>query len=594
MGFDLSSDQRDVTEKDLSYDYVLSENVAEDLVKYGRSGMVKNEEQFLLTTLGYLSGFMDDPSHYVSGVLIGTAGSGKSHLQNKVADLFHDEYLYEATSGSDTSIIYDDTWEDAYIASLDELQKPSDKIIEILKSLHGGEDEEFRYKVTGDGRGADRDVDEIVRSAIPYWFLYAQYEPDFEMWDRLLKVPVHESRDKNEGVLATQWDHTMVSFGNSDEEYMFDFSDGKKAIMDHIMEMPKDARVKIPAGEDEYGWNAVEHVKEIFDIDRSETNRVSGMVANLVRSSALLNYKNRELRQVKLPDGSVVDAYIAEPQDVANVLATRDTLLATTHELDRKKKAICLAIEESGGTKNQARIKDIQDHLRKTNSSFVKKSQITQMLNGLIDNHLVEKFEGAGKNGAHLYQFSGWNNLGTIDINDSFKEVFDGCTDPISREEFVESMRTQNQELTPSMADFMGDVEVSTDSESGQATLTSDESIELSKVEEAVRERLYDTLDGERIEGLEERDPTIKEMLGIVEIGEDEGDSVEIEGTILDPDNEIWYGEVGIEEQADAEDRVQRAMRELRTKGVFETSVLKMKGAEPSVMEINIMSDDEL
>jgi hypothetical protein len=40
-------------------------------------------------------------------------------------------------------------------------------------------------------------------------------EPDFEMWDRLVKVPVHESKPKNEGVLRTQWDHQFISFDGS-------------------------------------------------------------------------------------------------------------------------------------------------------------------------------------------------------------------------------------------------------------------------------------------------------------------------------------------------------------------------------------------
>jgi len=147
--FNLSQETQksDITEKDLTYEYELSENVVEDLVEYSRSCIVKNEQQFVLTMLGYVSGFMDSPKDFVSGVLIGTAGSGKSHLQNKVEALFPDSYLYKATTGSDTSIIYDDTWEDAYLASLDELNKPSDKVIEILKSLHGGEDEEFRTKL---------------------------------------------------------------------------------------------------------------------------------------------------------------------------------------------------------------------------------------------------------------------------------------------------------------------------------------------------------------------------------------------------------------------------------------------------------------
>ena len=596
--FTLGTDttQTEQTKSELEYDYELSENVVEDLVTYGRSDIVKNEEQFTLGVLGYLTGFFDDHGHYVCWVMIGTAGSGKSHIQNVIEELFPDHYLYKATTGSDKSIIYDDTWDDAYIAALDELQKPSDEIIEILKSLHGGEDDEFRYKVTGDGRGADRDVDEIVRKPLPFSFLYAQYEPDFELWDRMLKIPVHESEDKNEGVVATQWDHQMVSFGDSTANYMFDFEDGKKALKDHVRKMPKDTLVKIPAGEDEFGWDAVEHVKAIFDINRSETNRVSGMVANLVRASALLNYENRDTTRIK-KDGQVKEAYVAEPQDVANILACRDTLLATTHQLDRKKKAICLAIEEKGGTKNAASIPDIIEYLRETNASFVKRSQVEAMLQDLIDNHLVEKMERAGENGAHLYKFNGFQQLGKLDINDEFKRVFDGCYDPLKEKDFIESAKEQNEDLRPSMSDFMTETSVETDSEEereGQATLVEEsESYDLTPLEDSIRERLHETLDGETVEGLDEREPSTPEMLGVVELGESP-EGFDRDGTIFDPEHEVWLHEVGVESKDHAEERINDTMRELLDKGVWDTEVTKARGSTPLAMRISVLGEDEI
>lgn len=605
MGFNFSDTAQDesdgVPEEELVYDYDLHENVAVDLVKYGRSRIVKNEEQFLLTTLGYVSGFMEDSSHFISGVLIGTAGSGKTHLQHQVEDLFPDGYLYQATSGSDTAIIYDDTWEDAWIASLDELQKPGEKIIEILKSLHG-DDEEFTYKVTGDGRGADRDVDEIQRSAIPYWFLYAQYEPDFEMWDRLLKVPVHESKDKNEGVLATKWDHSMIAFGDAEHEYMFDFEDGHKALKDHIREMPKDAWVKIPAGEEQFGGqDFVKYAKPIFDTDRSETNRVGAMVANLVRSSALLNYKNRDKVTIKESNEGVKEAFIAEPQDLANILATRNILMATTHQLDRKKKAICVAIEQTGGTRNLSSINDIQEHLRKTNASFVKRHQIEQMLADLIQNYLVQKHERAGENGEHLYEFKGWQALGKFEIDDDFKDFFEGCVDPITGDDFIETARRINDELEPKASDFMSDTTVDTSqNEGGQVTLDGGsagqfEDLDLEPYEEAVRAALEETLDGERIDGLDEHEPGLKEMLGVVPLGES-GEGADIEGTVFDPEHEVWhYGpDDWIESEQEAERQIEGAIRTLTEEGVFRTNTIRKKGNTPLAMKVSVASKQDV
>lgn len=599
-----------VTKDDLNYDYELSDNVVEDLVKYTRAHTVKNEQQFVLTALGYLSGFMESPKHFVSGVLIGTAGSGKSHLQNTVADLFDDDLLYEATTGSEKSIIYDDEWNESYIANLDELQKPSEDIIEILKSLHGGEDEEFRYKVTGGGEGADRDTDEIVKKAIPYWFLYAQYEPDFEMWDRLLKVPVHESSEKNDGVARTHWGHSMISFGGSDTSYMYDFDEGTKALQDHIRELPKNATVAFPTeiGEEYGGVSFYESVRDIFDIDRSETNRVSKMVANLVRASALLNHKNRETRKLKVKNEGVREAVIAEPQDLANVMACRDVLMATTHQLDRKRRAICLAIEQVGGTQKAAPIKhpddktgqprSIMGYLRETNSSFVKKSQIVQMLADLEDNGLIEKLEGAGDNGRNLYKFTSWQNLGKFQIDDSFKALFDGADDPFTGDSFIETAREINNELTPKASDFMTSESVSSDGsskveEDGQATLTGgvDNSVEvdLAPYEERVHAMLKENLDGEVIDGLDEHDPTPRELLGIVPIGESD-DSVDLDGTILDPEHEVWtHGpDEWVTTTQEAEQNVEKALRNLTVEGIFQTNITKSRGGQPLEMRVNV------
>ena len=590
-----------------SSDYVLSNNVVEDLVAYTRSKTVKNEQQFVLTTLGYISGFMQDPGHFVSGVLIGTAGSGKSHLQNTVEELFDDDLLYQATSGTDKSIIYDDDWDDAVIASLDELQKPSEELIEILKSLHGGEDEEFRYKITGDGQGADRDVDEIVRQAIPYWFLYAQYEPDFEMWDRLIKVPVHESKEKNDGVARTQWDHAQISFGSDGTDYMFDFSEGERAIRNHISSLPQDAWVKIPAGEDEFGWDAYNYARTMFDISRSETNRVSSQIANLVRASALLNHKNREKRRMHIHNEGMKDGVIiASKQDVANILSCRETLLATTHQLDRKRKAICLAIDEVGGTQRAAPIKHPKDregqpksimgYLRKTNASFVKRPEIEAMLADLIDNGLVERLEGAGDNGRNLYQFQSWQNLGKFTIDEEFKQVFGDCTDPFEDCSFVETARRINEEMTPSAGDFHtdGEIEVNTSSSTdGQATLAgetqTEQSFDLAPHEELVAEMLYETLDGATITDLDEHEPSIREMIGVVELGEDD-DTAEIDGTIIDPEHGVWdHGpDNWIETVAEAEGEIENALRTLTQKGIFQTSTTESRNGKPVEMEVSV------
>jgi len=588
--------------QDEPIDYELHDNVAFDVVKYSRSCIAKNEAQSLLCTCGYLTGLMESPQHFVSGVLIGTSSSGKTHLQDKIERLFPKDWMYEMTTGSDQAIAYDDEWEEALIASLDELNKPSDEIIEMLKSLHG-DDEEFSRKVTTDWR--EGEVKELVRSAKPYWFLYAQFSPDFELWNRLLKIPVHESKAKNEAVIRLQADHHQIEFSDSDYVYDFEFSDGLKALRDHIRNIPKNSWVKLPAGEDEYGGFDVAGVcRPIFDAQRSESNRVSAMVFNEIRASALLNHHNREKKQIHVPNEGIKDAIIAEPQDVANILSCRDILMASTHELDRKKKAICTALDAKGGTQNKATIPDVIEYLRQGNAPIVNRTQVENNLKQLRENYLVERHEGTSESGKNEYEFLGWKQLGVIEIDDEFRRHFDGCVNPITGEDFIDFVQRQNEDLLPGASDFMDDTGVQSGQEAdGQSTLGGvDERIELEPHEEAVRAALHDTVDDTTIEGMDEAEPSLYAVCGATDLdhmtGDQKPDDEELRGTVFDPQNEAWnHGQINpdyVKDTGDAYEAVDDTMTELHKKGVLKTKVHSTSNGEPVEMTFHISDESEV
>jgi hypothetical protein len=136
-------------------------------------------------------------------------------------------------------------------------------------------------------------------------------------------------------------------------------------------------------------------------------------------------------------------------------------------------------------------------------------------------------------------------------------------------------------------------VSVSTDSDGGQATLTggTTESVDVSlePYEKAVYESLKETLDGETITGLDEHDPSPREMCGILPLGENP-DTANIEGTIFSPDHSVWaHGpDEWITSPTEADAQVSQAIRKLTSEGVFKTSVTKRRGNEPMEMSVTV------
>ncbi len=581
-------------------DYELSDNVAEDLIKYVRSNTIKNEQQFLVVALSYLTGYFEDNSNFVCGVLIGTSSSGKSHLQGKVENLFPDDHMYMATTGTEKSLIYDGSWNDSYIASMDELQKPGETLIEFLKSVHG-DDEQFEYKVTaGDAQdGKDRDVDTIIREAKPYWFLYAQYEPDFEMWNRLLKVPVYESETKNRAVGAMKFDHEHLSLGEDDDvEYNYDFEEGEKALQKHVLDVCREApkHAVLPTGGPEYSWDVWDVFEPIFQHKRSESNRIYSMVNNLVRASAMLNYKNRETKQIKV-DGEWVQAVVAEPQDAANILACRDALMSTTHELDRKKKVILTALETKGGTSNEANIKQIQEYIRESDSVEVKRTEMQHILDDLADNYLIYKHERAGDNNEHIYEFLGWGELRHARILD-YPDHFKNCTNPITGQDFIEFHKEQKESLEANAADFMNGAESEVTSGGGQKTLgggSSGRDVDLTEYEENVRQHVYDALNGEHVTGLD--NIPLEKFLGLVDL-DDEVENFDPDGTILDPDHDVWYQpdkpDDWIVTEREARREVERSIRKLISERVILAPNKETEKGEIKEAEITVLSENDL
>lgn len=620
---DLTEMESSVSEESGSTDgYELSDNVARDLVKYIRANMIRNEQQFLLTVLGYTTGYFENIEHFVSGVLIGTSSSGKTHMQNQVENLFRDDHMYQTTTGSEKSLIYDKRWDEAYIASLDELQKPGDSLIEFLKSCHS-DDEKFVYSLTPDSaeKRENEEIQTIEREALPYWLLYAQFEIDFELDNRLMKIPVHESESKNKAVGALSHNHYAVKIGDSDTEYGFDFEQGEIELKKHIAKIPEKiergeipGEVFIPNGDPEafdrsgpecdrtggFEWDSYDVLSPIYNHSRSESNRVYDMVTNLIRASALLNHEHRDTVYLDVPNHEAKEYIVAEPQDVVNVLACREALLATTHELDAKKRRILYSIENNTGANNEADMATIVDGLEDTDASMLSRPELRNHLEKLAENYLIDINENGAESGSgDTYIFHGWDELGFARVFEH-EDLFEDTFDPVSGDNFIVAHERLRDELQDTGQDLTkgADTDISSNT-GGQATLGGGggRDVDLDVHEEAVRSMMEDALDGTRVENLE--DVPVEGMLGLTDPNDPER-SVDINDTPLDPTHGCWYQpkkpDDWVEDERDARREVKGAIRNLIEERVviYENVHEVNKSNEPVDVTFQVLGEQDI
>ncbi|WP_153952909.1 hypothetical protein [Halosegnis longus] len=561
-------------------EYQLHDNIAVDLVNYVRSGTIRNEQQFLLIMAALATGLLENPKSYLSFVVIGTAGSGKTHTYEEAKELLHYLDIYATTSGSAKSMIYDEEWDEADLAMLDELQKPPEELIEFLKSVHGG-DGEMSYKVTQGSAQEGFSTKEINRDAKVYGFLYAQHDADMEMWDRLLKIPIHESESKNRAVGAMAFDHSHIKLGEDSYEYGYPFEAGEQRLKEHFASIKANApkRVAIPDGSAQFNWDCWEVVKPIFAHGRSEANRIYQMVANTIRGFTLMNYQNRETMVV---DGE--EYLVAEPQDVANLLRCREALLATTHEIDDKKRALAESIRAKSGDMNEVQgVKPILEFLEESDAPTVKESELTNLIGDLKENYIVDVHEGKDET---VYEFLGWDDLGLANVA-RYQSAFEGTIDPMTGDSFLDFFDDQRDRLQTHADDLLKKANI----EAGSSHADSDESgglsdfgagvdeepaVELGPVERVVGERVADTADGERIEDLS--DVPIEALLGMTSLDNPAPVVGDVTGTLLDADNELWdqpnHDDKWVSSKSNAKRELRRAFEDLISKGCIDFATI--------------------
>ncbi len=617
--------------------YDIADNFAENLVDYSRSQFVGNEGQFLALNAAYASGLSRRPDEYLQIIVRGKSGEGKTELKQNVDKLYPNHWLLRVGSTSDMGLVDSgDIWDGAYIGAFAEFQQMQGKMLEMVKSSAGDDADEdgvgFSHTRNVDDGDGGREADEIEKQAMPTVFLFADEnnaEIPKELQTRQMVIRVESDKGLNKAVAKTMFDHREVRVDNREYEYNFNFEDGMQAVKNHISNIPKpldplwdqDPKqysypVVIPYDEDvewpinshpdidSYGWDVFEVVQDILNYEKTESKRGAKAIANHIRGQTRLNYHNRDTMDI-----NGVTHYVADPQDVANVLAYRDLLLAVTHDMNEQKLAVIDALtDEDNGVGGvgpngglQAPHKDIREYIQDyADITEVSKAQLTghgRQSNGILEDmeqdYLIEVHENEGENGAHLYEFLGGSTFGHPNL-DIYSELFEHCRDPIRDQpiaqtvsEFKDSLSvtTTDDLLSDDLIDSVVSESTDNKSDDDKDDLSafgggSDESTtEFDEVDKAVHERLQETLDDNRItvEDIDALKTT--HLLGAspVEMYTDDAgfnfiraeraaENADTNGTIFDPDDPMW----GDLSDGQVLSRIENSIAKLRSEDIFE------------------------
>ena len=551
----------------------LSDNKVEDLVRFTRGNVICNEEQAMFLVLTWLTGWMDDRHNYANTVTIGSSGGGKSHLDDNMRKILPNTANYEATAGSDKSFLDDDDWEGTLVATLDELNKINEDILEYIKTVSA--DEEYRYKRTVRDQDSRTDFDTvtITKEAKPVTFLYAQHGMDNEMSNRLFKNYVDESESIHRAIGRKEAGHQEIQIEDTDDdiEYIYETDELEDALRTHIASIPTESYIELP----EWVWYACE---PIFNHSRTEVNRIYGMVFNFIRASALLNYDNRR------GDGSEDDPFVAEEQDVVNVLSARKTLTGTTHELEPRKWAIIEAIREQSGYEGGGGCtrEDIHDYLDSSGNDAIdiKKNKLKPLIEELEDNYVVKAHRDRKP---YEYEFNTLAKLGTPEcVFDEWDVDLRDVTDPVHNQPFGETIKEfEDFKQSKGRLDTSDSSQTASEDSQGQSTFDEGNTldVDLDPTERAVHAAMKESIDGTVVkftdDGEDEKEPFSKEhAIGLVEPNEEIPLDLDTEGSLLDPEHDVWdrhdKDDEWVTNQTDCETHVEDAIKSLNRKGVWE------------------------
>jgi hypothetical protein len=339
----------------------------------------------------------------------------------------------------------------------------------------------------------------------------------------------------------------------------------------------------------------------------------------MVKASALLNYHSRD----RITDETDGEEYIvAEPQDVGNVLAARSVLLATTHNLTRKKFIVLEAFIEDGApasgidgaseSARQIRKQGVINYIqRREDIPTFSKSVVKEILDELDEDLVINKRDHPEDARKNIYVYDPSTQFERPNIYDYY-ERFEDVVDPITGDPIERTIEKQLEDVNAMMStDDMAERAQSRDDGEGPKSDSggldefagdSEPDIELSELEETVAAMIHETLDGKWAPARVRESNTLKvtHMLGLSPVENRVGDNADGEGvpmviperepkyedrqgTIASPDDDMWGEDIDV---SDVDSALNDAVASLIDNGIVDVEIDDVGNARFSVMSL--------
>ena len=209
----------------------------------GRSGVIGEEKNRLRMFIIFLSRLMENPLHVIS---FGSSGAGKSHLQEKVAELIPDEDKVSSTSFTSNALYYMGEYDLQHKIILIEDMDGAEPVLYALRELISKK-HIIKLVPQKDSKGVTRTITFKVKGPVTVAGCTTQERIYEDNANRSFLIYIDESKQQDERIMEYQRSNSAGKINKAEEKRIKDFLQNVQRVMQPVQVInPYAEFLKIP------------------------------------------------------------------------------------------------------------------------------------------------------------------------------------------------------------------------------------------------------------------------------------------------------------------------------------------------------------